>query len=482
LIIKPLTALLYRVEMDGAEFLGIRIGNGAARLAPQFASLVNETNLIVDAGGEAGGWQAVGMAIHQDELLMYGPWLAGADSLEKLTDLPVAAGLPRLFACLTAAQALDGLKRLPECGLFLHAWFPLSDGKTLVLAPKIQKLMLSLMRAEQRVAVHDLFQRPGLDPAARMSFGFSVLAFRLMTGRLPYEDTEQPDLLAASQLHGVMRTPRCLDRSVPEAVEEHYQELFQKGQRTVGLGETLEVLRAWHGSAPEGAAVGGSSDAAASKRFTRRLDNLRRRLFLRRNAWKFALAALGIGLVAVIGGTALSNALRPLNTAGMTPEQVVQACYGAVNSLDAEMLKDTLKDDTGKDLVNLVDNLFVISQIRFGTERRNVRMPADQWLSQGSPALAPDLMLFGIGGLTVMPSLEPAGQGESRHFIASYDLYTSAAQDAGPQASGPARLMATIMHREDKLTLKLGSRQTWQIVSIERRETGPETSLEVPAP
>jgi hypothetical protein len=129
-----------------------------------------------------------------------------------------------------------------------------------------------------------------------------------------------------------------------------------------------------------------------------------------------------------------------------------------------------------------VDNLFVISQIRFGTERRNVRMPADQWLSQGSPALAPDLMLFGIGGLTVMPSLEPAGQGESRHFIASYDLYTSAAQDAGPQASGPARLMATIMHREDKLTLKLGSRQTWQIVSIERRETGPETSLEVPAP
>jgi hypothetical protein len=473
--IEPLNSLLYRVEADAEVHLGIRIGNGAARSASQLAGLVHEKNLLVDAGGTSGEWQAAGMAIHQDELLIYGPWLEGVVPLEALAELPAPTALPLLLDCLSAARKLEQ-QRLHETGLFLEAWFCLADRKILVLAPKLQKLMLSLLRVENRVTTHSALQRPGMDPATRMSFGFSVLAFRLMTGSYPFEDIGNPDMLAASKLHGVMRTPRCLDLSAPDAVEAHYQEVFRQGRRSVGLDETMAAIQAWHRAAPAGSA-GGPPEEAAEKRYAKRQEYLRRRLFLRRNSWKFAMAAVGIGLAAIIGGTALSNILRPLRTVGMSPEQVVQAYYGSVNSLDVELLKDT-----GKDMISLVDNLFIFSQIRFGTERRNVRMPVDQWLAQGSPALEPDLILFGVGGLTVLPSLEPADQGESRHFLASYDLYTSAAKDTGSQSFRPTRLLATIAHRQERLTLKLGSRQTWQIVKIERRETGPETTLEVPAP
>jgi hypothetical protein len=265
-------------------------------------------------------------------------------------------------------------------------------------------------------------------------------------------------------------------------VEEYFGDIFQSSKKVGSLETSASMIREWWAAAQDPGSVP-SADEVAIKRFAVRQERFRRLAFFRRNSWKFALGAVGLALIGIIGGTALSNVLRPLRTLGMGPEQVAAAFYSGVNALDGELVKDCVAGDAGKDMVGMVDNLYVISQIRAGTERRNVRLPASEWLEAGSPPIDPNLMLFGIGNLILAPSLESVDQGDSRHFVARYDIFSAeSTANASKAQTDVAHLIVTAIHREDRLTLRLGDRGTWQIVDIKRKETAPPTTFDVPRP
>jgi hypothetical protein len=190
--------------------------------------------------------------------------------------------------------------------------------------------------------------------------------------------------------------------------------------------------------------------------------------------WKIAaIVAAVVIVVGVILGSILRNGLAPRVTRGFTPQQVVEAFYKGMNSLDQTVMQACVIGKAGQGEINEVTTLYVTSRVTLGYEGKSNIVPADQWDQAGRPALVSPEVLYGVTGLKVTEEEAPPNP----VYQAAYDKWSPAQPaDTGKMPSPDETPKSEGHHVVDRLSMKK-DKGDWVIYKIDRLSVDP-----LPAP
>jgi hypothetical protein len=206
---------------------------------------------------------------------------------------------------------------------------------------------------------------------------------------------------------------------------------------------------------------------------TRDLTVKTRRFVIRNTAIITGCAAAVLAVVLGIYSYFKHLAELP-TTRGMTPVQVAETYYGAFETMDHTLMEACVTNKAGKEDINMVTNLFVISRVRQAYETMGEStVTAREWLESGAEAT--NRTVFGVTGLNLRPTEGDESDGEVS-FEASYTLWMPAGfageeeplpspdelANSDPEPRPPAGFTFT-----DKLKIVF-LKDAWQIAEIDR--------------
>ncbi len=358
---------------------------------------------------------------YQEEgrLYLYGPWEPGVtleEALETGEALPYLRRLARALAEL-------GDRRPQE--LATDAVRFLEDGAVELLSPEVMRQVRAILPEEHRLRTFEALNHPDLrdQPARGLSYCLAAMLYRQLRGEYPF---------AAPSIGETRRRTRelrlaPLSLSRPEVRAEVSEAVMDGLGRGSGKPPTpehwTELLGEWEAGGlfrqlPEEEARALAARARREQQQAAR--SYRRRVFWQRH-WKTVLVVAVIAAaVGILSGTVLRNLLKPRSTRGLSPLQVVESFYRGVNSLDHERMQDCVTGRAGKQLIQQVINVYVISRVNLGYEGRSLIRSAEEWDRAGRPAVRPPESVFGITDLEVQPLSGPP----SPSFRVSYRFWT----------------------------------------------------------
>ena len=322
----------------------------------------------------------------------------------------------------------------------------------------------------------ECFVNPALSGAAASAFTAAVMLYRLFAGVLPFSAGD------LSALHEDMRDGNFLPVrfAVPgmeprlaafmqAALEQRAHDPDSAFAADGGLGEFLAIFQKDGKPAPAASLVEPLSETdrrLLEKEKARFLiiktASIKTSRFVARNtALLLGSLAAAAAVFLIIYSVIDTRANRP-TTAGMDPVQVIETYYRSIGELDHQMMEACVTGDAGKNDINTVVNLFVISKTRQAYERntRSIVFPAHQWRD----GELPDTPLFGAADLRIEP-LEGGGSDSKLRYRVDYTYWIPAqAVDEGEIADGvlslsyPRRDIITLVQKKDK----------WRIAEIDR--------------
>ena len=163
------------------------------------------------------------------------------------------------------------------------------------------------------------------------------------------------------------------------------------------------------------------------------------------------------------------------STKGMDPLQVAEAYYGAFGDLDHTLMQACVTGKTGKQDIDTVMNLFVITRVRQAYEiGQQTFMSAQEWIDAGSPAT--QATVFGVTNLSLKVLSQDNGYAD---LEADYVLWMPAAylsddgdtpqdaKQADTEDEDAVPVMPEGLLTTDRLSLVL-IKGAWQIAEINR--------------
>jgi hypothetical protein len=120
----------------------------------------------------------------------------------------------------------------------------------------------------------------------------------------------------------------------------------------------------------------------------------------------------------IFSSTVLRNLLAPRSTRGLSPREVVETFYRSVNTLDHERMQDCIAGRAGRQLIDQVVHVYVVSRVNLGYEGRSLIRSAEDWDRAGRPQVNPPESVFGVTDLDIQPL-----EGVEASFRVSYRLW-----------------------------------------------------------
>jgi hypothetical protein len=427
------------------------------------ASLTEEGSLVARGASRREAWRFESLGEGESEALLIGPGFEGA-SLD--SGALVEDGMPLLLA---AAKALDLLNRegcLPR-GIVSSGILVGPGGEVLVLPAVAVARALSARGPEVRAAAAARLVHPRSDgPEADASFLLAQAAYRFAAGAHPYprEAAESgssappsPPVLAAA-LAAPLLDP-ALAAMIDEALADPKAVPLSRWRATLDEASGRGWLRV----------IGPGEEAELARRRAAALEAARRKgaaaSFMRRRGALIGGVAAALALIGLFATSMIGRRADLPNLSGLSPIQVAQAYYRAIDSLDLETMEVAAEKKARKEDDNMAVNLTVLMKTRIAYEAKDPMVKASGWLAAGKPRLGQTDMLFGVTGL----ELEEAGGdgsdqvGATRSIRASYSLWFV-------EKSG-TDLDAYSVPVEDKRIDELELEKTkagWKIVALER--------------
>jgi hypothetical protein len=174
------------------------------------------------------------------------------------------------------------------------------------------------------------------------------------------------------------------------------------------------------------------------------------RRFIKRNTAILGGIAVGVLLLGLIAGSLIADRSKLPTTRDMSPREVVESYYYAMENLDHTMMEACVLKDTktGKEDIGMIVNLTVMTKVRQAYERERGYIPAREWLEAGSPPT--EAMIFGLTELRIhgQPGSESAAV-----FEAAYTIWLPGGEN---------------QLRRDELRLVL-YKNAWRIAEITRK-------------
>ena len=459
--ITPIAHELAKITQDGEVFLGVHLGSASKIWATkQFADNEQSEGWII-RGDQIELWKPKGFLEQDGKIYLYGAFHPGRTVQEVLNQSPdsATAYLYRLSKAINVFGSQDlKLPKFQSNGVLF-----LDEGGELFLPAALMERIRSTLIEADRIDTYELYNHPDLPQEQELSFSLGVLAYRVLTGALPYEAENE------EELHQKMRdleilSPKMRNPEITDEISDTIMRALKPGKKTEARPDTVEweaKLKSWNEtgfSIPLGEEHRRQILENAARIEKRAQSSYRTRSYLRRNArllTVIGIAVIGVGLFA---GSMIRNALQPRVTLDKSPLEVVQIFYDGITGMDHQAVEDSVEGDAGKGEVSEATNLYVISRVRMGQEGTSGQYPAQQWKDDGMPELRDGYYVYGISDLKITAESEEV-------FLAEYEKWQQATADTlSPEAKSRGYMAFT---RKDRLYLRWDGKY-WVIYQIDR--------------
>jgi hypothetical protein len=499
---------MYRFEVEGKAALGFDTGLDSRSFAQaKLAQFLTEPGLVVHPNGTIETWKASGVveygggAERPPSMVIWGPPFAG-ERLDLLVNDNARQGEAlAAVAGWTAARLLLGEQRasLRPFAAFI-ADNAARDGAsvhgTVFFAP--ESLALRCMQAEggeDRISGGEWYVHPDLAGTEAAAFTAVAMLYRALAGTPPFTALDE------ELLHQDIREGNFLPvRFAAPGLDERLAGLIQNALSPAGrveasggaaaansgpqtaasfLSRLLEILRPAGQNAPGVAdlfrPLSGAERRSLEKereQFLKRKNlAVKTRRFVIRNTALIAGSAAAILIGALSARSIVKGRADGPTTAGMDSARVIQGYYGAFGELDHPLMEACVMKGAGKNDIEMVVNLFVITRVRQAYETGGAPplLSAPEWKEQGAGPV--ESQVFGVTGLKIERVSGSEDAGEIR-YRAAYTLWLPRQDDemagAGPEAAEAGRLPRSVQYT-DELTL-VKHKGNWRIAEINRAQ------------
>ncbi|HUZ17357.1 MAG TPA: hypothetical protein VMV68_03145 [Spirochaetia bacterium] len=456
---------IYRMTIDGEKYLGIRVSSHKRNIAEQMQNPDTRRGCSAVAG-RVEPWEMVGLVEEGNEIYAYGPYREGRPFSEILTATKERA-LAQLVHLVGAAAAMQRAGITPSA-ILPHALLADGAGGLLVLPQPLTDSILDDLTAAERREMFDRFNHPDLKGERGFTFFVGVMLYRVLTGTFPFEGA------TSEELHERMRRQKLL---APELVKAEIRpEISRIIERLLtptvvfGITELAKDMEVFGGGSPFREVS--AEERARSERERRHvkrtiMGGFDRRVFFRRNWKTMAIIGTVVIVAMIVGGSILSNSMKPRVTAGMTPQQVVGLFYTSMTKFDSQTMQSCVIDGAGKAQISEATNLFVVTRVRTGYEGGSGFVSAQQWIDQGKPKLKSGESVYGVAKLEMTKISNGA-------YTVSYEKWAPVQQGSASQLPSSATVPAEVQGFDmiDRVYLK-NEGKYWAIYKIVNTESKP---------
>lgn len=452
---------LIALSRNDTQLLGVN--TGIPSNSPSLRKLAGQqrqTGWIV-VGDAVEAWRPQGFVEHDGTVHVYGPYAEGRMLEDALHD----TASKRLELLERVARAFAALEHrdVPIPPFHTRTVVLLRDGGVLVLPLDIMGSIREHQDYEARIKRMERFNHPDRSPEENVGFSLAAASYFVITGEFPYDSQDEEDLHSRVRA-GAVVPAHHRDVSVRREVSDVLHAELTGAQTTRDPNVWADRLRNWR---EQGVRQSISSQEQSrleeeARQATERIERTyRRKEGLRRNGRKILTIAIIVIVVGSIPGTIIRNALQPGATAGLPPEEVVEAFYTSINTLDHMTMEDATVDRAGADLIREVTNLFVLDRQRMSVEMQSGFVDAQEWRDEGIPTLPADRQPYGVVDLEIHPLDAPEGE---RRFEARYERWFPDYEIA--EVTGRTGIAGIWV--VDRLALRTDRRDDWVIYQIER--------------
>lgn len=348
----------------------------------------------------------------------------------------------------------------------------IGQGSVLLLPPLLTEAMTKMLPEREEIPRKQAWIRPELrnaSPEIGWCFLLAVLTRTALCGEFPFLTGRGPVALSYSKSpRHAPGDPALLHPALPENIpallsRSLFPSSSRRGSPTGPAPDDPDRLRDWiegfktleeyRNSRPENHEKAGLSyplspgteDSPAVRRFRdyerKRRKRILRAVFLNRRKALIEGIFLGILILGSLSFSAWRKSREPLPTKNLSPERVVRLFYRSRNTLDIPLLESTLAPRFNPPEKEITSNLFVISRVRRGYERKSGFIEASRWIQEGRPALPRDVAVYGITDLKIRRS--PRFTAERPAFLVSYRRWETRRPESRSPDSRPSDSVKT---------------------------------------
>jgi hypothetical protein len=475
---------IIRLELEGRGVLGFDTGlNAQAFAQAKMAQFITQRGYVVSPEGGVEPWIPGGVIEREGTMVIWGPDFDG-----KRLDLLVSDTAGK-------EEALDSVRFWIMGRLLLESRenppFPwpagaLADGEGALLFPpeRILRRVLEAAGDDAWLNAAASWVHPDLRGGEAAAYAGAAMVYRIFCGAGAFQDPDV-DVVRQDMREGVFVPARLLvpglDKDLARLLDETLapvKHFSQTGAKRPGLESLGEILGppGSRGTAFYIRTLTREEEAKLTGELAqfrkKKKASVKTKRFLVKNTAIITgclIAALVLGLTV---RSILSGRAQMPTTQGMTPREVVEAYYGAMDTLDHTVMESCVTGKAGKDDISMVSSLFVMSRVRMAYEMNNPVLSAQEWLDAGG--LPTDLTVVGITDMDLEALDTDAVDGEVS-FRASYTLWLPAASAEMPEAEESApndfKTLPQRLFYRDELHLVL-RKDRWLIGDIRRELPG----------
>ncbi|MDR1024817.1 MAG: hypothetical protein LBL56_03755, partial [Treponema sp.] len=394
-----------RLQDETRDVLEFDTGLDAQAFAhAKLAHLVAASGYLVTSEGAWTPWKPKGIYERNGTMRIWGSGFTG-EQLDRLVaddtrkDLALDALRYWIRARLLGA-AQPGLPAPWPAGAIIAP-----EGTILFPPEELIRYSIDAAGPQARFNGVEGYVHPDLPGLKGTAFTAGALLYRIFCSSPPFPNTNQ-GLLYQDIREGVFLPPQLvvpgLDTKLAVLISQALSPFTgkrEKGKKENQGEQTPEMLRALGDLlGPPGSAAAASylhglapTEQArlilAKERFIKKhIRGVKTKRFVRRNTALIAGISIGVLSVALLIKSGINDHANRPSTRGMSPQEVVETYYRSMGSLDHPQMEACVMPKIGKEDIDMVTNLFVISRVRQAYERgAPVIFSAQEWIDAGSP-------------------------------------------------------------------------------------------------
>jgi hypothetical protein len=481
-------------DVDQQEALGFDTGLDSRAFArAKFAQFITEPGLIVSldrSNSSVNVWKASGVVEYSEgetteaTMAVWGPPFKG-DRVDLLLHdnekRDVALAAIRLW--IRSVLALGEENKIPlwPCAALTGE----NQSSEIFFAPP--GLASHCLMAKESNKINNRYVHPDLGGMNAAAFTAAAMLYRVFAGFPAFaaadEITLHEDMREGNFLPIRFAVPG-LDGRLAALIQNALNQNAKKGGLPNGtrlLEGFLEILRTdpTDPTDPLSSFVSHLSEADSliiEKEKTQYLKtnnaSVNTRRFVKRNA-AVLLGSLAAVVIVILIVNSIIKSRSALSTAGMEPIQVIESYYSSFEKLDHSWMEACVINGTGKDDINMVMNLFVISKLRQAYEY-NIRssfISAKEWLEMGGGQVT--FQVFGVTDLQITVSSEQLAVSNEARYRVDYTLWVPGEAAGDPEmeqktlGEADGYLPPKAFYRTDFVTL-VQKKGNWRISEIRR--------------
>ncbi|MDR1566551.1 MAG: hypothetical protein LBS48_04610 [Treponema sp.] len=486
-----MTDNIFCFELDGRTVLGFDTRLDAQAFAQaKMAQFITQPGYMVYPDGSVEPWKASGVTERSrvpgdpGTMVIWGPAFSG-ESLDSLIRDPERKdeALPAVIRWIKACEKLKEEALFPGAAGTLIGASASGSGQAVFFPP--ERLVKRCIEAagESGVISAQQWFHPDLKGPDSAAFSAGAMLYGIFCGAPPFYSNDR-EILRQDIREGVFTPPGLaapgLDKDLAKLISGALEPVKKGEEKKRPAPEAMAKFLGRPGSRSAASWFTPLTEEEEVKlrnerdqyQKTRDLTVKTRRFVIRNTAIITGCAAALLALILGVRGYFKHQAELP-TTRGMTPVEVAETYYGAFGTMDHILMDACVINKAGKEDVNMVTNLFVITRVRQAYESMGESaVTAQEWLEAGSPET--DKTVFGVTGLKLRTLDGDEGDGEVS-FMAGYTLWVPAGFDGEEEElpsqeemmNNPRPRPPSGIEISDRLTLSF-HKDAWRISKIDR--------------